>query len=883
MLGPTTTRAQQSELARGRDAMLEGRYDDAATAATTASADPTTRVDAMTLLGEARMARGRLDDAETALRAVEAEVPAHRARVLLGRLLIRRGRAASARVPLMRVIRAYNDDVIGPHDAADLAHVGMAAAMLGAPHDANDAFTQAARADRTRVETQLEWADLFLAHEDAGHAEECVRDALAASPHDAHALALSARIQLAQTFDFQGARDAIDEALSVNPSLVMAHVTLANLALRDLDLVTADRHLDDALAIDPTDLEALSVRAAVRFVEGDVRAFERAVSAVLAENPRFSTAYSIIADHADWEHRYAEIVVLARRALALDPSDTRAEATLGINLLREGEEADGLEALRHAFAHDAFNVRVFNILNLFDGPIARDYEEITARPFVLRMHREERPVLARYVPQTLSAAYADMRRRYRFTPRGPIRLEMFATAQHFAVRTSGLPTLGAQGVCFGRVVTALSPRAGEFDWAEITTHELSHVFHVQLSHSRVPRWFTEGLAEHETNIARPEWRREDDHRLYRYLVDGRLPPLRDMNAAFTHARSADGMLTAYYAASRVVAYLDDRFGFPALVAMLREWGRGRSTEEVFTRALHVDVDAVDADFRAAELGRLSRYATDFTVDLTSHDDLAGAHARATANPLDAVAVAELAAATLARGEAVESLRMAQAAVMLEAHQPIARFVLASLALTRHDGAEAETHLADLRASGHVGYDLEVMAAGAALARADDAGARAALERAIALDPGRIDAHHALYMLATQANDVELRLREARVVVTMDEHARGPLGFLLDQLEERGETEALDEVVERTLYADPERARGHELLARSYLRRGRAADALYEVETWALLAPDQVAAVALLRAETLHALHRDRDARAAVEVAVAADATLRERADAILAQ
>mgnify|MGYP001575355125 CR=1 FL=1 len=42
-------------------------------------------------------------------------------------------------------------------------------------------------------------------------------------------------------------------------------------------------------------------------------------------------------------------------------------------------------------------------------------------------------------------------------------------------------------------------------------------------------------------------------------------------------------------------------------------------------------------------------------------------------------------------------------------------------------------------------------------------------------------------------------------------------------------------------------------------------------------------VALLRAETLHALHRDRDARAAIEVAVAADATLRERADAILTQ
>jgi tetratricopeptide (TPR) repeat protein len=880
-LAPGIAAAQTAEIARGRVAMLEGRYDDAAAAATSAATDPSTRVDAQTLLGEARMARGRLDEAETAFRAVEDDEAAHRARVMLGRLLIRRGRDGAARVPLMRVIRAYNDDVITRRDAAGLAYVGMAAAMLGSAHDANDAFTQAARADRTRAETQLEWAELFLEHEDAGHAEECVRDALAASPNDARAHALSARVLLAQSFDFAGARRAVDEALAVNPSLVMAHVTLANLALRDLDLVTADRHLDDALAIDPTDLEALSVRAAVRFVEGNSRAFETALSAVLAQNPRFSHAYSIIADHADWEHRYADIVTLARRALALDPHDARAEATLGINLLREGEETDGLEALRHAFARDAFNVRVYNLLNLFEGALTRDYETFDARPFVFRMHREERPVLSRYVPRTLAAAYADMRRRYHFTPRGPIHMELFATTQHFAVRTSGLPSLGAQGVCFGRVVTALSPRGGEFDWAEITTHELSHVFHVQLSHSRVPRWFTEGLAEHETNIARPEWRREDDHRLYRYLTDGRLPPLRDMNAAFTHARSADGMLTAYYAASRVVAYLDERFGFPALVTMLREWGRGRSTEEVFTRALHVDVDTVDADFRAAELARLSRYTDDFTVDLTSYDDLEGARARAAASPSDAVASAELAAAALGQGEAVEALRAAQAAVLLDPHQPIARFVLASLGVTRHDAAETETHLADLRASGHVGYDLEIMAAGAAIARSDAAGARAALERAIALDPGRIDAHHALYLVSGESSDVETRLREARVIVTMDEHAREPLAFLLDQLDARGETVSLDAVVERTIYADPERARGHELLARSYLRRGRGADALYEVETWALLAPNEVGPVALLRAEALHALHRDREARAAIDAAVSADPTLRARADAIL--
>ncbi|HBQ12735.1 MAG TPA: hypothetical protein DEF51_16880, partial [Myxococcales bacterium] len=107
-----------------------------------------------------------------------------------------------------------------------------------------------------------------------------------------------------------------------------------------------------------------------------------------------------------------------------------------------------------------------------------------------------------------------MRRRYGFTPTTPVHVEMFSDNQHFSVRTSGLPNMGVQGVCFGQVVTALSPRAGPFNWAQITTHELAHVFHIQLSRNRVPRWFTEGLAEYETIIARPEWQREQDHRLW---------------------------------------------------------------------------------------------------------------------------------------------------------------------------------------------------------------------------------------------------------------------------------------------------------------------------------------------------------------------------------
>mgnify|MGYP000630559800 CR=1 FL=1 len=50
----------------------------------------------------------------------------------------------------------------------------------------------------------------------------------------------------------------------------------------------------------------------------------------------------------------------------------------------------------------------------------------------------------------------------------------------------------------GNVVTLDSPRArepGTFNWQATLWHELAHVFTLQASKQRVPRWLTEGLPQ----------------------------------------------------------------------------------------------------------------------------------------------------------------------------------------------------------------------------------------------------------------------------------------------------------------------------------------------------------------------------------------------------
>jgi hypothetical protein len=95
---------------------------------------------------------------------------------------------------------------------------------------------------------------------------------------------------------------------------------------------------------------------------------------------------------------------------------------------------------------------------------------------VVRMHKDEAPVLQEYAVPLAHQALSTMAARYEFAPKGPILIEIFPKHDDFAVRTLGLPgMIGALGACFGRVVTMDSPRArppGEFQWEATLWHEL---------------------------------------------------------------------------------------------------------------------------------------------------------------------------------------------------------------------------------------------------------------------------------------------------------------------------------------------------------------------------------------------------------------------------
>src|SRR5207249_3823097 len=181
-------------------------------------------------------------------------------------------------------------------------------------------------------------------------------------------------------------------------------------------------------------------------------------------------------------------------------------------LLRTGDEPGARTVLEQSFKIDPFDVVTFNLLQMMDT--LEKFVTVRDGDLILRMQKDEAPVLQDYAVALAHQALDTLAKRYEFTPRGPILVEIFPKHDDFAVRNLGLPgMIGALGACFGRVVTMDSPKArppGEFQWEATLWHELAHVVTLQMSNQRLPRWLSEGTSVYEEKRARPEWGREMD-------------------------------------------------------------------------------------------------------------------------------------------------------------------------------------------------------------------------------------------------------------------------------------------------------------------------------------------------------------------------------------
>src|SRR6202008_2740374 len=138
----------------------------------------------------------------------------------------------------------------------------------------------------------------------------------------------------------------------------------------------------------------------------------------------------------------------------------------------------------------------------------------------------------------------------------------------FEVRTMGMPGLGALGVTFDSVVAMDSPNSrkpGTFHWDSTLWHELSHVYVLNMTKSRVPRWFTEGLAVYEETAASPDWGDRIDALVLKAIKDKKLLPIAELERGFVRPTYNGQVIVSYFQAGRICNYIEEHWGHAKLL------------------------------------------------------------------------------------------------------------------------------------------------------------------------------------------------------------------------------------------------------------------------------------------------------------------------------
>lgn len=740
-------------------ALAHGDRDEAERLAVARPEDPT----AVAVRARLAADRGEYAGAIALLEPVVEKAPFSDAAVELGLLYERVGRRDDAARILNPV---YNRASAG--DASMALRAGRAAQALNRPREANALFRLAANSSPS-ADAETSWGYLFLERYDNAEAARSFQNALKLDERWAPALAGLARALAPE--NPPAAAAAATSAIEIDPQLADAHLLLAELELDNTRYDEVRKRIQAVLEFNPNHLEARALLGAIAYVRDDKAGFDAEVRRVLEISPAYGDVYRVAGAVAARHYRFEEAVALTREAVKIDPSNARAHAEIGMHLLRTGDEAQARTALDRAFAADPYDYVTFNLLDLLDK--LDKFEVFEEGDIVMKLHPEEAPVLKDLAMPLAQQALSTLSKRYGFKPEGPILVEVFPVHDDFAVRTLGLPgMIGALGACFGRVVIMDSPRArppGSFSWEATLWHEMSHVFTLQMSNQRIPRWLTEGIAVYEETQARPEWGRDMQVPFAVALEQKKALPLADLNSGFNRPET---IALAYYQASLLVDHIVKTHGEEKLYQLVRSYASGAEGNEAIEAALGVGMEGLQASFDTAldkQFGALRMALRERPKILGGGDaNLTALRAAAAANPNSFAAQLAYGQALAAEGnpEAFAPLEKAAALVPMATGDDSPHAVMARLAEKLGDTQRAMREYEALLAHDHTAIEpaRRLAALAEQAGRTDVVGK--AYERVVAIDPFDAKGHTALGRIAITRKDPNVAMRSFRAALAL---------------------------------------------------------------------------------------------------------------------
>lgn len=497
---------------------------------------------------------------------------------------------------------------------------------------ANEAFRLAAGQTSgipasEQAHVRVRWGLLLHERFNNKDADDLFTEALKLDPSSAEAYLGLATVS-ADGFDSKAA-EYTAKALTLDPKLVAAHEFAGNLALENANTEAALAEADQALALSNEALEALAIHAAVDVLAD--KSAEPWFTKIASVNPRYGEGYALVGYHLILNRRYDDGVAYYRKAVELEPELWPAHSQLGINLMRLGEVDEPLRQLELSYNHGQKDAATVNSLRLLDSNknFATFQTTEAGVRINLKLRKSEAELLRPYFQSELQQILTSYEKKYKITLPGPVQVEVYPDHEDFAVRTMGMPGLGALGVTFDEVVAMDSPsgrKPGDFNWGSTLWHEMDHVFVLAATNHRVPRWFAEGLAVHEEGQANPEWANRATPEVLLAIRNKKLLPVSDIDRGFLFPEYPSQVLVSYFEAGAMCDFIQQRWGADKLVAMVHSFAALKPTPDVIESNLQITPAQFDKDYLVWLDRKYGETATNFDIWQKSLKQLATAFA-----------------------------------------------------------------------------------------------------------------------------------------------------------------------------------------------------------------------------------------------------------------
>lgn len=460
---------------------------------------------------------------------------------------------------------------------------------------ANEVFKILVAQHPEHLEYKVLWGRMFMDHgdrDDLGNASDLFKEVLQVDKSNPGAL-LGLALMAADVYE-GGAEKLARAAIEADPKLLEAQELLARLALEDNNDSKAATEARKALAIDSNAVVAKAILASIDWLNGKTET---------SWDPHAALGYSTAAHFFMLNRRYEEGIQYYRKALELDPELWKARSELGINLMRLGQTDEAMQQLADCFHHGQQDSATKNVLKLLDKYV--NFATTKSNLTVLKLDQKEAGLLRPYFQAEIDRVISTYEKKYKIKLDRPVQVEAYPNHDDFAVRTLGLPGLGALGVTFtsrtyGSTIALDSPsgrKPGAFHWDSTLWHEMSHVFTLTMTNSMVPRWFTEGIAVHEETAANPEWGDRITPEILQAIKQRQLLPIADLDRGFVHPANEIQVIVSYYQAGRICDYITEKWGWDTILAMLHDFASPTDTATVVRKELKIEPADFDNQIR----------------------------------------------------------------------------------------------------------------------------------------------------------------------------------------------------------------------------------------------------------------------------------------------